>query len=129
MTCGAHRKERQMQNEQLVKLRKKAAQILYLNGLTRMELDKKSGMGIRRAMTGQKLEEQTARVLSQPAFKKLAALPDNELRALAAGSGGRDLADTFIREIAKEQQMKNAPKHQGYREPAAQPEQPNLPGV
>lgn len=47
----------------------------------------------------------------------------------AAGSGGRDLTDTFIREIAKEQQIKNAPKHQGCREPAAQPEQPNLPGV
>lgn len=30
MTCGAHRKERQMQNEQLVKLRKKAAQIRRL---------------------------------------------------------------------------------------------------
>ena len=107
-------------------LREKAAQILYLNGLTRMELDKKSGMGVRRAMTGQKLAEQTERVLGQSAFKRLAALPDNELRALAAGNGGRDLADKFIREIAKEQQAKNAPKNQGYQAPQQEHGHPQL---
>ena len=107
-------------------LREKSAQILYLNGLTRMELDKKSGMGVRRALTEQKLAEQTERVKSQSAFKKLASLPDAELRALAAGSGGRDLADKFIREIAKEQQAKNAPKNQGYQAPQQEHGHPQL---
>ena len=110
-------------------LRRKAAQIIYLNGLSRMDIDKKTGMGVRRAMTEVKLNEQTQRVLESPAFRKLAALPDRELRALAAGHGGFDLANKYIQEIAKEQQIQRSPKNPGYQAPAPEQAQPNVPGM
>jgi hypothetical protein len=49
------------------------------------------------------VSRQTAKIKGEPAFRRLAALPDEELRALAAGEGGRALANRFIRELAQEQ--------------------------
>lgn len=96
----------------------------YLNGMTRIGLSKKTGMGIRKALHEDTMQRQMARIQREPGFKNLAALPDDELRALAAGEGGRALADSFIREIAREGQI--AASAQPQQQPARrQPAQPN----
>ena len=90
-------------------LRKTAAEILYYNGMTRLDLSHKiDGGGIFRAMKGNMIEKQTAKIMQEPAFQRLAALPDEELRALAAGKEGSALANRFIREIAHVQQVREA---------------------
>lgn len=85
-------------------LRELTAKILYLNAVTRADLShKQAGGGIHRALGKENVSRQTAKIKEEPAFRRLAALPDEELRALAAGEGGRALANRFIRELAQEQ--------------------------
>ena len=85
-------------------LREMTANVLYLNAVTRMDLSQKKGGGsVYRALGEDAVRRQTARILQEPAFQRLAALPDDELRALAAGEGGRALANRFMREYAREQ--------------------------
>ena len=64
------------------------------------------------------------KIMALPAFAKLTALPDDELRALAAGDSGRALGDQFIREMAK-QDLAAAPAANGAQQPAHQPAQLN----
>lgn len=67
-----------------------------------------------------KMQRQMRKILETPAFRKLAALPDDELRALAAGSSGRALGDQFIRELAK-QDLAADPAANRPRQPVQQP--------
>lgn len=71
-----------------------------------------------------KMQRQMRKIMETPTFRKLAALPDDELRALAAGSSGRALGDQFIRELAK-QDLAAAPAAEQPRQPAPQPVREN----
>ena len=72
------------------------------------------------------VRRQTARIMQEPAFQRLAALPDEELRALAAGEGGRALANRFIRELAQEQTAQvPQPKNPDAVRPQGRPERQN----
>ncbi|MBO5503949.1 MAG: hypothetical protein J5969_05665 [Lachnospiraceae bacterium] len=82
-------------------LRRQAARVLYLSGLTKVENEQKRGMGVYHALDGNVIAQHADRLMQDPAFKKLAALPDAELRALAAGTAGRSLSIRFFREKAK----------------------------
>lgn len=85
-------------------LREMTANDLYLNAVTKMDLSQKKGGGsVYRALGEDAVRRQTARIMQEPAFQRLAVLPDDELRALAAGEGGRALANRFMREYAHEQ--------------------------
>ena len=100
-------------------LREQTARVLYLTGLTRMDLLKKSGMGVRRALKESVIARQTVGIKADPAFKRLTAAPDDELRAVAAGEGGRNLVDRYVREMAKQKQQEQS-MNRGY-QPQVQP--------
>ena len=91
-------------------LKKQTAQILYLNGLTRTEFSKRSGQSVRKALHPNTLNRMAEKFMAEPGFQKLTARPENELRALAAGKGGRELGDRFIRELAQLEQPAPAPR-------------------
>ena len=105
-------------------LREQTAKILCLNGLTRIGVSQKTSDGIRKALSETSMQRQMRKIMETPAFRKLAALPNDELRALAAESSGRALGDQFIRELAK-QDLAAAPAANRPQQPVQQPLQAN----
>ena len=101
-------------------LREQMEKILCLNGLTRIGVSQKTSDGIRKALSETSMQRQMRNIMETPAFRKMAALPNDELRALAAGSSGHALGDQFIRELAK-QDLAAAPAANRPQQPVQQP--------
>ena len=84
------------------KLHKKAAEVLYYKSLTKIDLGTKKSQELKNAVIPKEIRKQRDRLMELPAFKKLAKMPDAELRSLAAGKGADKLLDHFVTEVAKD---------------------------
>ena len=92
------------------------AEVLYYNGLMRMDYSKKSHSGVYRAMYPKVIDQQSEKIMQSKAFKKLTDMPDAQLRALAVENGGNALSELFIKELARQGRLEAAldgPKHHG----------------
>ena len=89
-------------------LRRKVADVIYYKGLARIDNEKKKSAALKNAVQPSVVEQQAGNIMNEPAFKKLAEMPDKELRTLAAGKGAEKLMNTFIRETAKHMQQEKA---------------------
>ena len=99
-------------------LRKRAAEILYYKALTTTDYTARQKGLLKNAVQEQTMLHQRDRLMATPAFQRLAALPDDELRQLAGKDDGELLKRRYIRELARD---KEAELHEQARQEKTQP--------
>ena len=93
------------------KLRKKVAEVLYYKSLTKIDLSVKNSKEMKNALLPREIRRQRDNLMEMPAFKKLAKMPEKELRSLAAGKGAEKLLDHFVTEVANDMKAQKEADH------------------
>ena len=108
-------------------LRQKAAEVIYLKGLTMTDIQTKLGPKMRKAILPEVVKQNTQSIQKLPAFQKLSGMKDEELRTLASEEKCDQLMDRFfagqaksVREERQQQQRQQAIEKVNGQQPAAQ---------
>ncbi len=86
------------------KLREFVAREIYYRGLEGSSLTAKKNTNLLKALNPEVMDRSVQHIQKTPAFKKLAQMPDQELRSLAMSGDGGKLMDKFFHEAAKVKQ-------------------------
>ena len=85
-------------------LRKRVAEILYYKALTTTDYTARQKGLLKNAVQAETMLRQRDKLMNTPAFQRLAALPDDELRQLAGKDDGEQLKRRYIRELARDKE-------------------------
>ncbi|MBR0312702.1 MAG: hypothetical protein IJQ98_09980, partial [Oscillospiraceae bacterium] len=85
-----------------MELRRKTAETIYLKAITQSGMSFKKGAAIHTALRADIVAKNRDEIMRHPAFERLAKMPDDELRSLAAQRKGDKLMDRFVGEAAKD---------------------------
>ncbi len=114
-------------------LKEKVAEILYLKSLTKVDQAARNSEKFKQSLLPAHIASQKQKIMGSPEFKSFEKMPENQLRAMAAGKGAKNLMDNFMKTVAKVkeaqkqmQQRVNAPKQNGVPE-AQKPAGPGVP--
>ena len=99
-------------------LRKRVAEILYYKALTTTDYTARQKGLLKNAVQAETMLRQREKLMATPAFQRLAALPDDELRQLAGKDDGELLKRRYIRELARDKENE---LHEQARQEKAQP--------
>ena len=99
-------------------LRKRVAEVLCYKALTTTDYTARQKGLLKNAVQAETMLRQRERLMNTPAFKRLAALPDDELRQLAGQDNGEQLKRSYIRELARD---KETELHEQARQEKAEP--------
>ena len=99
-------------------LRKRVAEVLCYKALTTTDYTARQKGLLKNAVQAETVLRQRERLMNTPAFKRLAALPDDELRQLAGQDDGEQLKQRYIRELARD---KETQIHEQARQEKAEP--------
>ena len=99
-------------------LRNRVAEILYYKALTTTDYTARQKGLLKNAVQAETMLRQRDKLMNTPAFKRLAALPDDELRQLAGQDDGEQLKRRYIRELARD---KESEIHEQARQEKAEP--------
>ncbi|MCR4643969.1 MAG: hypothetical protein K5695_00980, partial [Oscillospiraceae bacterium] len=100
-------------------LRERVAKEIYYMGLEMSSMTAKKSQKLADTLNPDVVDHHVARIMQSPAFKQIAQMPDDELRAL--GQSDQKLMDKFFKARAKEKQ--NAKTVQEAKQKAAQAKQ------
>ena len=85
-------------------LRKRVAEVLCYKALTTTDYTARQKGLLKNAVQAETVLRQREKLMNTPAFKRLVALPDDELRQLAAQDNGEQLKRRYIRELARDKE-------------------------